>query len=218
MAVSPTGEVDWFWYMVALGITTLFFAGISFYLLDKQKKQKKYAWLVDVMAECKDGSMGIMVDKGSKMVPFAIEHDPKNIGLIKHKRYTLLHPDLSKPNTKHRFKNGPEASFFPLPGYFPFSIQSSAALCQLAEDLSEDTRFSWITDQLGLIALMFNATESFPRDAKQLVHDSVSFGDEIPDGYLDDEDDFSEGEFQEECDSEDDFQEEEEEPLDGEEK
>ncbi len=183
MAISSTGP-NYFWPFVVTSLSTLVFGAMTFYLINKLNKIKEYAELVDMMAECKNGTMGMIVDKGSKIIPVSIEHDPKNIGLAVHKRYTLVHPDLAKPNTKHRIKGGPEMSFYPLPGYFPYSIQSAAALVQLAKDLKEDDRFSWITDELGLIALMFNATESFPRDARQLVQDCVNFGDEIPDNYF----------------------------------
>ena len=183
MAISSTGT-NYFWFFVITSVTTVLFGAMTFYLVNKLKKIQEYAGLVEVMAECKNGTMGMIVDKGSKIIPISIEHNPKNAGLAVHKRYTLIHPDLAKPNTKHRIKGGPEMSFYPLPGYFPYSIQSAAALVQLARDLKEDERFSWITDELGLIALMFNATESFPRDAKQLVQDCVNFGDEIPDNYF----------------------------------
>lgn len=201
MGIAPTAGFNWFWPAVGLGVTTLFFAGIAFYLLDKQKKQKKYAWLVEVMAECQENPMGMVVDKGGRMIPFVVEHDTKNKGLLQHKKYTLVHPDMTAPNTKHRLAKGPELSFYPLPGYLPFSIQSSAALVQLAEKLRNDKRFSWITHELDLIALVFNNTESFPRDAKQLINNCVAFGDEIPDDYLNriDEDEYEdEEEFQDE--------------------
>ncbi len=196
MAISSTGP-NYLWPFVVTSITTLIFGIMTFYLINKLKKIQEYAGLVEVMAECKNGTMGMIVDKGSKIIPVSIEHDPKNAGLAVHKRYTLIHPDLAKPNTKHRIKGGPEMSFYPLPGYFPYSIQSAAALVQLAKDLKEDERFSWITDELGLIALMFNATESFPRDARQLVQDCVNFGDEIPDNYFDNNDDEEEEEIYE---------------------
>lgn len=208
MGISPTGGVDWFWPFAGACLLSLVFICITIYLANKLKKMQRFAWLVDVMAECENGSMGILVDRGGKLLPFAIEHDPKNEGLLKNKRYTLLHPDLAKPNTKHKLKGGPETSFYPLPGYFPYSIQSAAALVQLAQDLREDPRFSWITDELDLIALMFNSTESFPRDARQLVKDSVSFGDEVPEGYLDDDDEFQEDEDEFSEDEDDDLTEE----------
>ena len=196
MAISSTGT-NYFWFFVITSVTTVLFGAMTFYLVNKLKKIQEYAGLVEVMAECKNGTMGIIVDKGSKIIPISIEHNPKNAGLAVHKRYTLIHPDLAKPNTKHRIKGGPEMSFYPLPGYFPYSIQSAAALVQLARDLKEDERFSWITDELGLIALMFNATESFPRDAKQLVQDCVNFGDEIPNNYFgnDEEEEAEEDEY-----------------------
>ncbi len=215
MAISSTGP-NYLWPFVVTSITTLIFGIMTFYLINKLNKIKEYAELVDVMAECKNGTMGMIVDKGSKIIPVSIEHDPKNAGLAVHKRYTLIHPDLAKPNTKHRIKGGPEMSFYPLPGYFPYSIQSAAALVQLAKDLKEDERFSWITDELGLIALMFNATESFPRDARQLVQDCVNFGDEIPDNYFEidegepeDEEADEDEETEELYEDEDDFTEEE---------
>ena len=191
---------NWFWPAVGLGVTTLFFGGISFYLLDKQNKQKKYAWLIDVMAECKENPMGVVVDRAGKLIPFVIEHDPKNKGLIKNKRYTLIHPDMTNPATKHKFVRGPETSFYPLPGYIPYSIHDSAALVQVAQKLREDKRFSWITHELDLIALIFNNTESFPRDAKQLIRSCVSYGAEIPDDYFerDDEEEFEDEEFEDE--------------------
>jgi len=202
MAISSTGT-NYFWFFVITSVTTVLFGAMTFYLVNKLKKIQEYAGLVEVMAECKNGTMGMIVDKGSKIIPISIEHDPKNAGLTVHKRYTLIHPDLAKPNTKHRIKGGPEMSFYPLPGYFPYSIQSAAALVQLAKDLKEDERFSWITDELGLIALMFNATESFPRDAKQLVQDCVNFGDEIPDNYFGNEEEEPEDEEPEDEETED---------------
>lgn len=198
MAISPVSDINWFWPFLIAAIIALAASFLTFYLLDRQQKQKKYAWLVDIMAECKDRPMGMMADKGGKLIPFAIEHDKKNKGLIEHKRYTLVHPDITPPETKHRIMKGPETSFFPLPYYFPFSIQDSAALVQLAQMLRKDNRFSWIANEPKLLALLFNKTKSFSRDARELIESSVSFGDEIPDGYLDrDEGELIDDEFTE---------------------
>jgi len=81
---------------------------------------------------------------------------------------------------------------------------------QVAKKLRSDKRFSWIARELDLIALVFNNTESFKGDAYRLVKSCVSFGDEIPDGYLNREEvidaEFTEdGEFDE--DETDEFEE-----------
>lgn len=196
MSITPVSGINWFWPFVCSVIVLIVFLAITCYLADKLKKIRSYAGIVETMAECKGGTMGILVDKGSNLIPFCVEYDMKNKGLVKHKRYTLLHPNLSKMDVRHKLKGGPDVVFYPLPGYFPFSIQTSAALVQLKNDLKQDPRFSWISDELALVAVFFNNSESFPIDVKQIVKDSVSFGDEIPDGYLDD--DFPE-EYEEEA-------------------
>lgn len=203
MSITPISAINWFWPAAILGITTLFFSGATVWLLDRQKKQKKYAWLVDIMAECIDKPMGMIVDKGGKILPFVIEHDKKNKGLLEHKRYTLIHPDLTPPETKHKMVKGPETEFYPLPGYFPLSIQDSAALVQLARDMRKDPRFSWISHEIKLLALLFNKTESFEKDARQLIKGAVVVGDEIPDDYLDREEEYEDEEYTEDDEQED---------------
>ncbi len=210
MAVTPVSTINWFWPFVVSLIIALTALGVTCYLADKLKKIRSYAGMVEVMSECKDGTMGILVDKGSNLIPFSVEYDLKNRGLVKDKRFTLLHPDLAKMDVRHKLKGGPDVVFYPLPGFLPFSIQTSAALVQLRDDLKKDPRFSWISDELALLAAFFNNSESFPIDVMQIVKDSVSFGDEIPDGYLDEG--INEDEFEED-DEESEF--EEEEPVEG---
>lgn len=198
MAITPVSEINWFLPFAIAAIVAVVFLFLTCYLADKLKKIRSYAGIVETMAECKGGTMGILVDKGSNLIPFCVEYDMKNKGLVKHKRYTLLHPDLSKMDVRHKLKGGPDVVFYPLPGYFPFAIQTSAALVQLRDDLKKDPRFSWISDELALLSAFFNNSESFPIDVNQIVKDSVSFGDEIPEGYLEDDYDDPEDQFDEE--------------------
>jgi len=204
MAIASAGP-NFFWFFVIAAILAAVFAGITFYLLDKQKKQRKYAELVEVMADCRGKPMGIIVGKGGDMIPFVIEHDPKNKGLVKSK-YTLLHPEMAGPLTKHKFKNGPEVYFYVFPSFMPTSMQSAAALGDVGKKLRADTRFSWIPSELDLIASIFNETDSSPRDLKQLVEVCCASGAELPEGYFKtDEEEFgySEDEESEEEESED---------------
>lgn len=187
MAIASSGT-NYFWFFVIAAILAAVFAALTFYLIDKQKKQNRYAELVSVMAECKSKPMGIIVGKGGDMVPFVIEHDPKNKGLVKSK-YTLLHPELSGPLTKHRFKHGPEVSFYVFPSFIPTSIQSSAALVQVAKKLRSDERFSWISSELDLIAYIFNDTDTAPSDLRQLVEVCCASGAELPEGYFENDED-----------------------------
>lgn len=182
MAVLPTGS-DMDFVTVALGAIALLSSAGCYMLYGKLQNIKRYAEIVKVMSEAKNKPMGIVVDRAGKMVPFVIESNPKNRGLIEHSKYTLINPDLVSPKSRARFAGGPETLMYPLPGFFPFSIQSSAALVQLARKIREDPTLNWIPSELQVMSLTFNGTKTLYDDCRSVIISHLKFGDELPEQY-----------------------------------
>ena len=178
--------------VIALGACSVVFFLISMYLFDKQSKINKYAYLVTMMAKADNRGgqpkpLGIVVDRSGKMIPFVSEPDIRNKGLLANDSYTLINPDLVKPSARLRFHRGPDALFYPLPGYFPLNIHSSAALVQLAQDFRENKYLNWIPNEIDVLSLLFNGTNTLHEDCLTIINDAAKFGNEIPEFLLSDE-------------------------------
>lgn len=205
--------------VIVLTVSTTLLFVVSFYLYDKQVKINKYAYLVTMMAKAdnKGGQpkpLGVIVDRSGKMIPFVSEQDSRNKGLLKNDNYTLINPDLVKPSARLKFHRGPEMLFYPLPYYFPLNIFSSAALVQLAQDFRENKYFNWIPNEIDVLSLLFNGTNTLYEDCLTVINDAVKFGDEIPECLLNDYEDENEDEEEYE-EVEEEYEEEIEEENDG---
>lgn len=178
--------------VIVLTVSTTILGMISFVYYDKHVKIKKYAYLVEMMAkaENKGGTpkpLAVVVDRSGMMIPFISEPDDRNKGLLKNDNYTLINPDLVKPSARLKFFRGPEMLFYPLPGYFPLNIHSSAALIQLAQDFRENKYFNWIPNEIDVLSLLFNGTNTLYEDCLTVINDAAKFGNEIPEFLLNDD-------------------------------
>lgn len=178
--------------VIVLTVSTTILGVISFVYYDKHVKIKKYAYLVEMMAkaENKGGTpkpLSVVVDRSGMMIPFISEPDDRNKGLLKNDNYTLINPDLVKPSARLKFFRGPEMLFYPLPGYFPLNIHSSAALIQLAQDFRENKYFNWIPNEIDVLSLLFNGTNTLYEDCLTVINDAAKFGNEIPEFLLNDD-------------------------------
>lgn len=178
--------------VIVLTVSTTILGMISFVYYDKHVKIKKYAYLVEMMAkaENKGGTpkpLAVVVDRSGMMIPFISEPDDRNKGLLKNDNYTLINPDLVKPSARLKFFRGPEMLFYPLPGYFPLNIHSSAALIQLAQDFRENKYFNWIPNEIDVLSLLFNGTNTLYEDCLTVINNAAKFGNEIPEFLLNDD-------------------------------
>ena len=194
--VSSINAIPPAFVMLSVALAIMF--GITtFYLIDKQVKINKYAYLVTMMAKADNKGglpkpLGIIVDRSGKMIPFVSEPDTRNKGLLANDNYTLINPDLVKPSARLHFHRGPDALFYPLPGYFPLNIHSSAALVQLAQDFRENKYFNWIPNEIDVLSLLFNGTNTLYEDCLTVINDAAKFGNEVPVFLLNDEEEYEE--------------------------
>lgn len=178
--------------VIALGVAALVFFIIAFIFYDKQMKINKYAYLVTMMAKAENRGgtpkpLAVIVDRSGTMIPFISEQDTRNKGLLANDNYTLINPDLVKPSARLRFYRGPEMLFYPLPYYFPLNIHNSAALVQLAKDIRENKYFNWIPNEIDVLSLLFNGTNTLHEDCLTIINDAAKFGNEIPEFLLNDD-------------------------------
>lgn len=196
---------------LVLEIAVGFLVLICMYLINIINRTKKYGYLTMLMGECvqKGVPLGLLVDKSGQVIPFAIERDEKNRGLIKHNSLTLIHPDMALASvTRMRIKNGPEMVLYPMPYFFPFSVHSASALAQVAEKIRHNPDFNWMDSELRIIELLFNGTSTFERDAEMVIREAVVNGYPVPESWFEDEEE--EEELTEDIEIVDDEEEEEE--------
>ena len=205
--------------MIILVVVVLALFGLSMYLLNQMTKIKKFAYLVQIMSECGNNPMGMIVDRAGTLIPFVSEPDERNKGLIKNE-FTIVNPDLVKSSTKRasriRMKRGPEVNIYPLPYYFPMDIHDAAALCQLAKKIRNHPDFSWIGNERRVLELLFNSTETFAADVRMLVSSSIAMKNIVPDDFfVDPEPEYEEEDEEDEEEELEEVEEEEEEKRQG---
>lgn len=171
---------------MALTFISLFGIGAAYIYYDKYMKIRKFSELADVMASAKNKPLGILVNRAGNMIPFVCEQDKTNSGLIE-SDYTLIHPDMVKPDKRSKFFKGPETLFYYLPYFFPIGFTESAAISQLAKEIRKNPRLSWIPMEATVLSLLFNGTETLYTDCRTVITNALKFGDEIPEILLDDE-------------------------------
>lgn len=177
--------------VIVLIVSTIVLGVAVFYLYDKQMKINKYAHLITMMAKADNKGglpkpLGIIVDRSGKMIPFICEPDARNKGLLDDE-HTLINPDLVKPSARSKFHRGPDTLFYPLPYFFPMSIHNSAALVQLAKGIRNNKYFNWIPNEVSVLCLLFNGTNTLYKDCLTIVDNAVKFGNEIPEFLLSDD-------------------------------
>ncbi len=191
--------------MIILVVVVLALFALSMYLLGQLTKIKKFAYLVQIMSECGNNPMGMIVDRAGTLIPFVSEPDERNKGLIKNE-FTIVNPDLVKSSTKRasriRIKRGPEINIYPLPYYFPMDIHDASALCQLAKKIRNHPDFSWIGNERRVLELLFNSTETFAADCRMLVSSSIAMRNIVPDDFFVDPEPEPEYEEEEELEEE----------------
>lgn len=181
MAVIPTNVTDL--AVLVIGAYAMLITVMAMWMYGKLQRYKEHAELVRVLTEAKRKPVIIVIDRSGKMIPFIAEQNPKNRGLIEHSKYTLINPDLVSPKARSRFTTGGEILFYPLPGFFPYSIQSAAALVQLGKKIRENDGLNWIQSELQVLSLTFNGTKTLYDDCRSVITAHLKFGDELPEEY-----------------------------------
>lgn len=193
---------------------------MCFYLQGKLNDMKKYGYLITILAECmkKHRTLGFIVDKSGVMIPFVAEPDESHVGLaVNPGKYILLAPDLVKPSARMELFKGPKVLMYTLPYFFPQSIQSAAALTQLAEKIHKHPTLSKFRNDVKILELMFNNTGTFQDDCRTFVETMLGKV-QLPDSYQEPEsvcpeEDEEESEEEEETEEQEDEEEEPEETV-----
>lgn len=152
-----------------------------FILQGKLNKTKKYGYLTYIISECMDKHkpLGFVVDRSGKMIPFIEENSIERPGLAKppkDTKFTLVSPDMVKPHASMELLNGPKVLMYSLPYHFPISVQSAAALSQLGRLIGEHPRLSRFNNDIKIVELLFNNTETFGPNCRAFVESSVDYG------------------------------------------
>lgn len=169
-----------------LGVVTLLAIVACFYFQGKLNDFKRYGYLVTILTECmkKHKPLGFIVDKSGVMIPFVVETDEEHVGLAQNPgKYILLAPDMVDPGARMELYKGPKVLIYALPYFFPQSIQSSAALNQLATKIHKHPRLSSVKNDVKVIELMFNTTGTFQADCRTFM-ESVLGKVKLPDEYV----------------------------------
>ena len=209
MAIVPASQA-FSWIDIVLFGITIISSVVAAYLYMKLDRLKKYARLSTILEEAGNRPIGVIVDRAGKQAPFICEQNQKNKGLLNHNNYTLVNPDLAKPQARSKLF-GSEMLYYLLPHFFPFGFTESAALVQTAKKIRENDMLNWIPNEIAVLALLFNGTETLFDDCKTVIESNLKFGDEIPAGLLTEPDEEElEDEFEEEEEPEEEYEEEEE--------
>jgi hypothetical protein len=182
MAIVPASQA-FSWMDILLFGITIISSVVAIYLYMKLDKLKKYARLSTILEEAGNRPIGVIVDRAGKQAPFICEQNPKNKGLLNHNNYTLVNPDLAKPSARTKLF-GSEMLYYPLPHFFPFGFTESSALVQTAKKIRANNMLNWIPNEVMVLALLFNGTETLFDDCKTVIESNLKFGDEIPAGLL----------------------------------
>jgi hypothetical protein len=209
MAIVPASQA-FSWIDIVLFGITIISSVVAIYLYMKLDRLKKYARLSTILEEAGNRPIGVIVDRAGKQIPFICEQNPKNKGLLNHDNYTLVNPDLTKPSARSKLF-GSEMLYYMLPHYFPFGFTESAAIVQTAKKIRANDMLNWVPNEIAVLALLFNGTETLFDDCKTVIESNLKFGDEIPPGLLTEpEEEYEEEEEFEEEELEEDVEEEEE--------
>jgi len=215
MSVVPASSAFSWIDMILFGVTVISSA-VAAWLYMKLDRLKKYSRLSVILEEAGNRPIGVVVDRAGKQTPFICEQNVKNKGLLNHNNYTLVNPDLAKPSARSKLF-GSEMLYYPLPHFFPFGFTESAAIVQTAKKIRENEKLNWIPNEITVLALLFNGTETLYEDCKTVIESNLKFGDEIPEILLTEpeeeyeEDEFSEDEPEEELEEEEEGEEDEDE-------
>lgn len=152
-----------------------------FVLQGKLNKFKKYGYLTTIISECmaKDKPLGFLVGRNGSMIPFVVENSPERPGLAKPPKgtkFTLMSPDMVKPHASMQLANGPKVLMYPIPFHFPVGIQNAAALSQLGKLIGEHPRLSRFNNDIKIVELLFNNTETFGPNCRAFIESSVDYG------------------------------------------
>lgn len=215
MSIVPASSAFSWIDMILFGVTVISSA-VAAWLYMKLDRLKKYSRLSVILEEAGNRPIGVVVDRAGKQVPFICEQNVKNKGLLNHNNYMLVNPDLAKPSARSKLF-GSEMLYYPLPHFFPFGFTESAAIVQTAKKIRANEKLNWIPNEITVLALLFNGTETLYEDCKTVIESNLKFGDEIPEILLTEPDEeyeeggFSEDEPEEELEEEEEGEEDEDE-------
>ena len=157
----------------------------------KNAKYARFTWFMEMLDQCTNEGkpLGIVVDKSNKGIPFVCNVSEKNSSFLvgphspQHPQggeYTLLTPAASQTKSLMKMKGLPEIAFFPMPRYFAYGIQESAALCQMGRRIEKHPRLARWNNSLKMIELASNNSASFYADVRDYVKSAVEYNLEHP--------------------------------------
>lgn len=164
--------------LMVVGLVAALAVLYCFILQSKLSAYNKFGYLTKIIANCMKSHkpLGFVVDRSGKMIPFVVENHPERPGLAKPPEgtnFTLVSPDMVKPSASMEIMNGPKTLFYPLPYHFPIGLQSAAALSQLGERIQKHPRLSAFMNDIKIIELLFNNTETFIPNCRQFIISSI---------------------------------------------
>ena len=190
MAISAN-DVTGFILPAIMGVIIFILVIVCAFQARKNAKFSRFQWFNEMLDQCADEGkpLGILVSKDNRGIPFVCNVSEKNSSFLvgphddRHPQggeYTLLTPAASQTKSLLKIKGLPEIAIFPMPRYFAYGVQESAALCQMGKKIEKHPRLSRWNNSLKMIELASNNSASFYSDVRDYVKSAVEYNLEHP--------------------------------------